>query len=59
MEFEKGDYIINIEKLKAKFFDQLSEMVTSDGKIIPEASDMLATQMAALAIIMDNGQKME
>ena len=59
MEFEKGDYLINIDRLKVTFFDQLSQMVTSDGKIIPEASDMMATQMAALAIIMDNGQKME
>lgn len=59
MEFEKGDYIINIEKLKAKFFDQLSEMVSSTGDIVPEASDLLARQMTALEIIAENGQKME
>ena len=59
MEFEKGDYLINIEKLKAKFFDQLSKMVSSTGDIVPEASDVLARQMAVLEIIAENGQKME
>lgn len=58
MEFEKGDYLINIEKLKAKFYDEFREL-SIDGTVNCEIEAVLVQQIRALEIIEKYGQKME
>ena len=57
MEFEKGDYLINIDKLKAKLFDELVEGFHGNDDFCVEVE--LQDCMNIIATIEKYGQKME
>lgn len=58
MEFENGDYLINIDKLKARFFDEIRSL-SVDGTVNCEVENLLISQIKTLNAIEQYGQEME
>ena len=56
VEFEKGDYIVNIDKLKAALFDELVDDLHGEGEFCAE--NELKLKMDIIAAIEKYGQKM-
>ena len=56
MEFEKGDYLINIEKLKAQFFDELMKL-SPDGQVSCGFENVFMGQIETIKAIMAYGQE--
>ncbi len=55
MDFEDGDIIININKLKAKMFDDLVDMSIKDNVTDQEIADKLAIDIDTILTINQNG----
>ena len=56
MEFEKGDYLINIDRLKAALFDELADDMHGEGEFCADIE--LELKMDIIAAIEKYGQKM-
>lgn len=56
MDFENGDYIINVEKLKAFLFDELMEKYLSQAEY--HADNDLSDMIRIVSTIEKYGQKM-
>lgn len=55
MDFEDGDIIININKLKVKMFDDLVDMSIKDNVTDQEIADKLAIDIDTILTINQNG----
>ena len=56
MDFENGDFIINVEKLKAFLFDELMEKYLSQAEY--HADEDLSDMIRIVSTIEKYGQKM-
>ena len=57
MDFETGDYLINIEKLKARFYDQILSL-TPNGSVNCDVEELLMGQVEIIKAIESYGQRM-
>ena len=58
MDFEKGDYLINIEKMKAIFFDELSQTYTDSNDVKCPIDTRLRVMNEIIITVERLGQKM-
>ena len=57
MDFESGDYLINVDKLKARFFDDLMKM-SPNGQVNCDFEEVFMRYVSVISAIQTYGQEM-
>ena len=58
MDFEKEDYLINLEKLKARLFDEIMEVYLDEEDSCPNYEWVISQAVSTITDIQTHGQKM-
>lgn len=59
MDFEKEDYLINLETLKARLFDKIMEVYLNEEDSCPNYKSVIGQAVSTITDIQTHGQKME
>lgn len=58
MDFEKEDYLINLDKLKARLFDEIMDAYLDEEDSCPNYEWVIGMAVSTITSIQDYGQRM-
>ena len=59
MDFEKEDYLINLDKLKARLFDEIMAVYLDEEDSCPNYELIIGMAVSTITDIQNHGQQME